>query len=341
MSVTAAVAQETFDCRVSFADELRILARADERIVAVCNDSVGSSNLAGFAEEFPDRLINVGIAEQNMVGVAAGLAGSGYVPFVCAASPFLTGRALEQIKADVAYSRTHVVLCGMSPGMAYGALGPTHHSIEDLAWLRAIAGMTIVVPADPQETRDAVRWAANEAAPIFLRIGRHKVPAVTPEGATFRVGRATTLVDGDDVTIVAAGTMVSRAIEAAAQLRATGISARVLNMSTIKPIDEAAILAAASQTRGIVTAEEATVYGGLGGAVAEYVVQHHPVPMKLLGVPGVFAPTGDTDFLLEHFGLTAGGIADAARALATAAVARVDGMSAAVVGHRLRVDGRG
>jgi transketolase len=278
---------------------------------------VGSSNLVSFAQEFPDRLINVGIAEQNMVGVAAGLAGSGYVPFVCAASPFLTGRALEQIKADVAYSRTHVVLCGMSPGMAYGPLGPTHHSIEDLAWLRAIAGLTIVVPADPRQTRDAVRWAASEPVPTFLRIGRFKVPAVTPEDDVFEVGRATTLTDGDDVTIVATGSMVSRAVEAAAQLRTESIAARVLNMATIKPLDTAALLAAATETRGIVTVEEATVSGGLGGAVAEYVVQHRPVPMRLLGVPGVFAPTGDTDFLLEHFGLSVEGIAGAARQLAT------------------------
>jgi transketolase len=148
------VAVETFDCRQAFVAELTALARADERIVAVCNDSVGSSNLTSFAAEFPQRLINVGIAEQNMVGVAAGLANGGYVPFVCAAAPFLTGRATEQIKADIAYNGYHVVLCGMSPGMAYGELGPTHHSIEDLSWMRAISDLTIVVPADPQQTRE-------------------------------------------------------------------------------------------------------------------------------------------------------------------------------------------
>jgi transketolase len=139
----ASVAVETFDCRQAFVAELSALARADKRIVAVCNDSVGSSNLNEFAAEFPDRLINVGIAEQNMVGVAAGLANGGYIPFVCAAAPFLTGRALEQIKSDVAYNGYHVVLCGMSPGMAYGELGPTHHSIEDLSWIRAISDMII------------------------------------------------------------------------------------------------------------------------------------------------------------------------------------------------------
>jgi transketolase len=311
---------EQYDCRVAFAEELIAMARTDERIVAVCNDSVGSSNLGGFEAEFPQRLINVGIAEQDMVGVAAGLAGSGYVPFVCGASPFLTGRALEQIKVDVAYSRHHVVLCGMSPGMAYGALGPTHHSIEDLAWLRAIAGMTIMVPADPAQTRAAMRRAVREPVPTFMRVGRVKVPALGPDetayAQAFEENRAIRLTDGDDVTIVAAGTMVTRALAAADRLRAEGIGARVLNMATVKPLDEAAVLAAAEQTRGIVTVEEATVHGGLGSAVAEVVVQHKPVPMRLLGVPGVFAPTGGVDFLYEHFGLTPAGIAAAARELA-------------------------
>jgi len=153
-----------FDCRVAFAEELTALAEADPRIVAVCNDSVGSSNLTAFRRAFPQRLVNVGIAEQNMVGVAAGLANGGLRPFVCAASPFLTGRALEQIKADVAYSGFPVVLCGMSPGMAYGELGPTHHSIEDLAWMRAIDELAVIVPADPAETRAAMRWAVAASA---------------------------------------------------------------------------------------------------------------------------------------------------------------------------------
>ena len=150
-------ATPTFDCRVAFAEELIALARADARIVAVCNDSIGSSNLGAFQKEFPDRLINVGIAEQNMVGVGAGLANAGMIPFVCAAGPFLSGRATEQIKADCAYSQYPVVLCAMSPGMAYGELGPTHHSIEDFAWMRAIPELTVMAPADPDETRGAVR----------------------------------------------------------------------------------------------------------------------------------------------------------------------------------------
>ena len=303
-----------FDCRQAFADELAAMARADARIVAVCNDSVGSSTLVAFRKEFPGRVNNGGIAEQNMVGVAAGLANGGYLPFVCAASPFLTGRALEQIKADVVYSDFPVVLCGMSPGMAYGELGPTHHSIEDLAWMRAIDDLPVIVPVDPDETRSVMRCVAASGKPAFVRIGRFKVPAVTPEGQVFVLGRAATLRAGRDVTLIAIGTMVSRALDAAELLAGHGIDARVINAASVKPLDNAAVLAAARETGHIVTVEEGIVHGGLGSAVAELVVQNHPVPMRILGVPG-FAPTGTTQFLLEHFGLTATGIAAAAQAL--------------------------
>ena len=303
-----------FDCRVAFAETLIALAESDPRIVAVCNDSVGSSNLGGFQKRFPDRLINVGIAEQCMVGVAAGLANGGFVPFVSAAGPFLTGRALEQIKADIAYSGYPVVLCGQSPGLSYGELGPTHHSVEDFSWLRALTDLVVLAPADPAQTRAAVRWAAGARRPCYMRIGRFKVPAVTPEDAPFEVGRALTLRQGGDVTLIAAGVMVSRALEAADQLAAEGVQARVLNMATIAPLDEAAVIAAAAETGRIVTAEEAVATGGLGAAVAEIVVRHRPVPMRILGVPG-FAPTGSAGFLLDYFGLNAAGIAQSAREL--------------------------
>jgi transketolase len=305
----------TYDCRKAFADTLIELARGDERIVAVCNDSVGSSNLVAFREEFPDRLINVGIAEQDLVGVGAGLANGGLIPFVSAAAPFLTGRALEQIKADCAYSNAHVVLCGQSPGMAYGELGPTHHSIEDLSWTRAIDNLPVLVPADPTQTRAAVRWAAATDGPVYLRVPRFKVPEVTPDGAPLEPGRAVQLTDGNDVTLIAIGSMVSRALDAAERLRAGGIGARVLNMPFVDPLDESAILDAARETRGIVTIEEGIVTGGLGAAVASLVAERHPVPMRILGIRG-FAPTGSTEFLLDHFGLNADGIASAAHALA-------------------------
>ena len=315
--MTFQVAQDaqTHDCRKAFAAELVALAHEDERVVAVCNDSVGSSNLVEFAKTFPDRLINVGIAEQDLVGVGAGLANGGLIPFVSAAAPFLTGRALEQIKADVAYSDVPVVLCGQSPGMAYGELGPTHHSIEDLSWTRAIANLSVVVPADPAQTRAAVRWAASARTPCYVRIPRFKVPDVTPEGAGFAPGTAVRLADGDDVTVIATGTMVSRALEAADLLRGEGIGVRVLNFPFIEPLDEAAILDAARRTGGIVTVEEATISGGLGAAVANVIVEHQPVPMRILGIRNQFAPTGSAAYLLDHFGLNPAGIAGAAREL--------------------------
>ena len=310
--MNAAVKVETFDCRQAFAETLIELAQSDPRIVAVCNDSVGSSNLGQFQKLFPDRLINVGIAEQDMVGVAAGLANGGFVPFVCGAAPFLTGRALEQIKVDAAYNGFPIVLCGMSPGMAYGELGPTHHSIEDLSWLRAIDGLAIVVPADPAQTRAAVRWAAGSGLPAYLRIGRTKAPSVSADEANaFTFGKANVVRQGSSLTIVATGILVSRALEAADVLAERGVDARVINVSTIKPLDEAAIIAAARETGAIVTAEEAMTEGGLGAAVAETVVRNAPVPMRILGVKG-FAPTGSATFLLDHFGLNRDGVVAAA-----------------------------
>ncbi|MBN1979596.1 MAG: transketolase family protein [Anaerolineae bacterium] len=303
---------ELYDCRDAFAKALEDIARADPRVVALSNDSVSSAKLSHFAEVFPDRLLNVGIAEQNMVGMASGMANGGKIPFVAAAACFLTGRALEQIKNDVAYTGTNVKLCGVSTGLAYGPLGGTHHSIEDIAWLRAIANMTIIVPADPLETEQAVRVAADFVGPVYLRLSRMGVPVVHDEGYRFEIGKAVRLRDGNDVTLAACGTLVPRALEAAAMLEEEGIQARVINVATVKPIDRGAIVEAAVETGGIVTAEEHTIYGGFGSAVAEVVATTHPVPMRILGVPGVFAPTGSPEFLFEHFRLTPQGIRDAA-----------------------------
>ncbi len=284
------------------------LARADSRVVAVVNDSVGSTKLGAFQAEFPDRLINVGIAEQNMVGVAAGLANGGLIPYVCGASCFLTGRALEQIKADAAYSNANVKFVGVSSGMAYGELGATHHSIEDMAWLRAIADPAVVVPADPAETASAICFAHEYAGPVFIRTSRMPVPAVHPEGYRFRLGTATRLRDGGDATIIANGTMVGIALDAAVALAAEGLAVRVLNMSSVSPPDVAAVVAAAQETGALVTAEEHTIRSGLGGLVAEIVVTHHPVPMQFVGVPGVFAPVGSTEFLFDHFAMSITGV---------------------------------
>jgi transketolase len=300
------------DCRDAFVRALEELAVRDPRIVALTNDSVGSTKLARFRQRFPQRFINIGIAEQNMVGIGAGLANGGKIPFICGASCFLTARALEQIKVDLAYSKANVKLCSTTSGLAYGGLGPTHHSIEDLAWTRVIPNLTVIVPADPIETDQAVRAAAALDGPVFLRISRMPVPQVHAADYRFRVGRAACLKNGSDVTLIANGIMVCRALETAALLAEQGIAARVLNMATVRPIDRDAILEAAAQTAAIVTVEEHSVVGGLGGAVAEVVATSAPVHMRILGVPGVFAPTGSAQWLLEHFGLTPAGIRNAA-----------------------------
>lgn len=300
------------DCRDAFVATLEMLGAQNADIVAVVNDSVGSSKLGGFRDKFPQRLINVGIAEQNMVGVGAGLANGGKIPFVCAAAPFLTGRALEQIKADVAYSEANVKLVGISSGMAYGELGATHHSIEDFAWIRALPNVPVIAPTDRNETIAAVKWAAAHQGGCFLRLSRVGVPDLLPEGHVFDLGRANMLCDGSDVTLIANGTLTHRAVSAAVLLADKGISARVLNMASIRPIDAQAIIAAAKDTGAILTCEEHTIFGGLGSAVAEVVVDHCPVPMKRLGVPGIFAPTGSANFLLDEFGMSPEGIAKSA-----------------------------
>ena len=309
---SSATAQHLFDCRDAYMSALEEMAVADARVCAVANDSLSSAKLKNFKEKFPDRFVNVGIAEQNMVGVGAGLANGGMVPYVCGAACFLTARAIEQIKVDLAYTKANVKLCAMSPGMAYGQLGPTHHSIEDLAWTRVLPNLNVIIPADPVETAAAMRYSLVHEGPMFLRIARVPVPRVHGDDYEFRLGKAVRLREGSDVTLIANGLMVCRALDAADALASRGISARVLNMSTVKPLDREAIVDAARATRGIVTAEEALAAGGLGGAVAEVLAQEHPAPMRILGVPDVFAPTGTAEFLLEHFGLTAAGIERAA-----------------------------
>lgn len=313
--MTSAVADkkpDLHDCRDAYALVLEEMAERDARVCAVINDSLSSAKLKNFKSRYPERFINVGIAEQNMVGVGCGLANSGMIPYVCAASCFMTARAMEQIKVDLGYSKSNVRLCGMSPGMAYGQLGPTHHSIEDVAWTRVIPNLAVVVPADHIETAAAMRYSLQHDGPVYLRISRMPVRQVHGDDYQFRFGKADLLREGNDVTLVATGVLVARALEAAQALGERGVSARVLNMGTVKPLDREAILDAARSTRGIVTAEEGLAAGGLGGAVAELVATEHPMRMRILGLPDVFAPTGSAEFLLEHFGLTPKGIYNAA-----------------------------
>ena len=299
-----------YDCRDAWSQTLIDLAAADDRIVAVVNDSVGSSKLGGFQTRFGERLINVGIAEQCMVGVGAGLANGGRIPFVSAASCFLTGRALEQVKADVAYANFNVKLVGQSSGIAYAELGPTHHSIEDFAWLRPLTNLTVIIPSDPWETAAAVTWAAAHDGPVYIRLSRMPVPMLDIPNRVFRAGKAELVRQGSDLAILACGTTVHLAVAAADLLQEQGIGARVLNISTLNPLDEEALSEAAA-TGAIVTVEEASIRGGLGGAVAEFTAAHRPVPVERVGFAG-FQPTGSLAYLFELSGLTAQGIAAAA-----------------------------
>lgn len=311
MSHAAPSAAGFHDCRDAWVKTLVDLAAEDKRIVAVVNDSVGSSKLTAFQKAYPERLINVGIAEQVMVGVGAGLANGGQVPFVSAASCFLTGRALEQVKADIAYANFNVKLVGQSSGIAYAELGPTHHSIEDFAWLRPLTNITVIVPADAWEVEQAVRWAASHVGPVYIRLSRMPVPDLQIPNRVFAPGKAQVVVEGSDLAILACGTTVHLAQGAADLLAGEGVSARVLNFSTINPLDEEALHAAAA-TGAIVTVEEASVRGGLGGAVAEFTAANRPVPVERVGFPG-FLPTGSLEHLFEINGLTPQGIAAAAR----------------------------
>jgi transketolase len=313
MSAAAAPVAGLFDCRDTFSRTLESLAESDPRIVTVVSDSVGSSKLVNFRKRWPERMVNVGIAEQTVVAVGAGLANGGKVPFVSAASCFLTARALEQIKADIAYTNVNVKLIGQSSGIAYGELGPTHHSIEDLAWLRPLNNLTVIVPSDPWETEQAIRAAAAMDGPVFVRVSRMPVPAIERKHPRFEIGRSELLREGNDLAIIANGVMVHRALAAADALASEGVEARVINMSTVNPLDEAAIIDAAG-TGAILTVEEHSVRGGLGGAVTEVVTSNRPVPVHRMGFPG-FLPTGSVEWLLEHFGLTSSGIADAGRGL--------------------------
>ncbi len=304
-----------FDCRDAYAKALEELAERDLRVCVVINDSLSSAKMKDFKAKYPSRFVNVGIAEQSMVGVGNGLANGGMVPYLCGATCFLTARAMEQIKVDMAYSKANVRICGMSSGMAYGQLGPTHHSVEDIAWTRILPNLAVVVPADDVETAAAMRYSLVHEGPMFLRISRIPVPRVHDDDYEFRFGKAVKLREGSDVTIITNGVLVHRALDAARILEDEGVSVRVLNMSTIKPLDEEAILDAARVTKGIVTAEEGLAAGGLGGAVAEVLALRRPTPMRILGLQDVFAPTGSAEFLLEHFKLTANGIRDAATEL--------------------------
>lgn len=300
--------------RKAFTERLLELARRDARIFALATDSRGSVTLNDFAAELPEQFVECGIAEQDAVGIAAGLARVGLIPFVCGPASFYAARAAEQIKVDVAYSHTNVKIIGVSGGVSYGALGGTHHAVQDIALMRAIPGLQVFLPADANQMRKLTDALLCSPEPAYVRMGRGPVEDVYSENVPFEIGRANVLRRGGDVALIACGEMVFPALAAADLLKGCGIAAQVVDMHTIKPLDTAAI-ADAARTGAIVTVEEHSIHGGLGAAVAEAVCQSQPCKMRILGLPDEPLYSGSSREVFEHYALTAQGIADAAEAL--------------------------
>lgn len=297
---------DLFDCRVAFAEALCERAERDDRIVVVVNDSVSSGKLTEFGRRFPKRLINVGIAEQNMVGVAAGLARTGLTPIVSAASCFLTARATEQIKVDVAYSRAGVKLVGMSPGVSYGALGATHHSIEDVSWMRAIPDLPIAVPSDDADTAAALEAALALDGPVFIRVPRTPLPRLML-GDPFRFGAHRVLRNGTDLLLCCNGVLTHIALIVAERLAGSGIETRVVEVGSVRPLDPVAISQYARGVQGVVTIEEGVTSGGMGSAVVSALARKIACRALCLGIDS-FAPTGSPEQILRACRLDADGL---------------------------------
>lgn len=304
--------------REAYGETLKELGAQIPEIVVLDADLSASTKTAVFAKAFPDRFFDTGIAEGNMMSVAAGLAASGKIPFASTFAVFGAGRAYEQIRNSICYPNLNVKVAVTHAGLTVGEDGATHQMLEDIALMRALPNMTVVVPADAAETAQVIRWAASYQGPVYIRMGRAKVEDVISPDAEFVPGKSTTLADGSDVTIMACGIMTQQALQAAKMLAEEGISARVINMSSIKPIDEAAIVKAAKETGAIVTCEEHTVMGGLGSAVAEVVVRQCPVPMAMVGTEDVFGQSGKASEVLKVYGLAPEHIALEAKKLVEA-----------------------
>ena len=300
-----------------FSETLQKLAATDRNIIAVASDSRGSGKLVPFGKKFPDQMVEVGIAEQNLVGVAAGLASCGKKVFAVSPACFLTARAFEQIKNDVAYSDNPVNVIGISAGVSYGALGSTHHSLHDYAALRAINNITIVAPADNFETEQAIRLAAATNQPIYLRFGKKPMPPLKEiNDDVFVFGKGRIITEGDDVAIIATGETVFPALQASNKLKAEGIAATVISMHTIKPLDTELLQAVARKCKAIVTVEEHSVNGGLGEACASFLLQHEfAKPFKIIGIPDEYTVTGSQQEIFNHYGINEEGIAGEVRKL--------------------------
>lgn len=290
--------------REAYGKALVKLGAENKDIVVLDADLSKSTQTALFAKEFPERFFNIGIAEQNLIGTAAGLAAAGKIPFASTFAMFATGRAFEQIRNSVAYPALNVKVAATHAGISVGEDGASHQSVEDIAIIRAVPNMTVLVPADATETEQAVRAAVAMQGPVYLRLGRLALPVLFDESYKFEVGKANTVREGSDVTVIACGLMVGPAIEAAEQLAAENIKVRVINMGTLKPIDRDVIVKAAQETGAIVTAEEHSIIGGLGSAVAEVLVQTQPAVQEMVGIKDTFGESGVPTELLEKYGLT-------------------------------------
>ncbi len=302
---------EKKDTRSGFGAGLLEVGKKNPNAVALCADLTGSLKMDAFAKEFPDRFIQVGIAEANMMGIAAGLTIGGKIPFTGTFANFSTGRVYDQIRQSIAYSGKNVKICASHAGLTLGEDGATHQILEDIGLMRMLPGMVVINPCDFNQTKAATLAIADYVGPVYLRFGRPTVPNFTPADQTFEIGKAILLNEGTDVTIIATGHLVWQAILAGEELEAKGISAEIINIHTIKPIDEEAILKSLSKTRCVVTAEEHNKFGGLGDAVAQVLSVHLPSPQEYVAVNDSFGESGTPDELMTKYGLDAKNIVDA------------------------------
>jgi transketolase len=295
--------RETKDPRALFGEALLEAAEKDQRILAISADSSSGSGMTPFRRKFPDRHIEFGIMEQGVIGYACGLASTGWIPFVAAIAPFVTARPFEMVRNDLGYMNRNVKVVGRNAGLTYSDLGATHQSLDDVAILRTIPGLVVLCPGDPVEIRQAVAAAAIHVGPVYIRIGAPAIPTLHAPDAPFQIGKGTVMIDGDDVTVIATGTALWRAFDAAQLLRARGIRVRLISMHTLKPIDRELVAAAARETAGIVTVEEHYLIGGLGSAVAEVLACGSGGPLRMIGVDDRYASNGPYDELLGLYGL--------------------------------------
>ena len=302
--------QELRDPRKTFGDALVEEAQKNPNIVALSADSSSGSGMTPFKEKFPERHFEFGIMEQGIMGFAAGLATTGKIPFFAAIAPFVTARPFEMFRNDLGYMRQNVKVVGRSAGLTYSDLGATHQSLDDIAIIRTIPGVTVINPGDPVDIVKAVHAAVAHIGPVYIKIGSPKMPVLMDESYPFRIGKGVVMEKGDDVTIIATGTLLSKAAVATTVLRDKGIHARLINMHTIKPLDKELVLKAARETGRIVTVEEGYLAGGLGGCIAELLAAELPTPMKMLGVDDHYADTGPYEALLSKLGLQGEQIAE-------------------------------